>query len=88
MVVEYETEQTVLKYLLREVKSLTEQSYASVGPGAGRFTIQARWGSHVLVAETPAEVVRGMREGRLDENQWVRAARIELDARPIEPDLR
>jgi hypothetical protein len=88
MVVEYETEQTVLKYLIREVKSLTEQSYGSVGPTAGKFTIQARWGSHVLVAETPMEVVRGMREGRLDEGQWVRAARIELDARPIEPDLR
>jgi len=88
MRVEYETEQTALKYVLREVKSLTEQSYASVGGTAGSFTIQARWGSHVLVAETPLEVVRGMREGRLDEGQWVSAARIALDARPIEPDLR
>ncbi len=88
MVLDYQSEQYVLRYLLREVKSLTEQSFANIGGTAGSFMVQARYGNHLLVAQTPVAVVRGLREGRLDDTQWVRAATITLDGQAISPDLR
>jgi len=88
MVLDYQSQQYVLRYLLREVKSLTEQSFANIGAAAGSFIIQARYGNHLLVTQTPTEVVRGLRDGRLDDAQWVRAATITLDGQAISPDLR
>jgi hypothetical protein len=88
MVLDYQTQQYVLRYLIREVKSLTQQSFANVGQTVGSFMVQARFGNHILVAQTPMEVARGLREGRLDDSQWVRAASITLDGQTILPDMR
>ncbi len=87
MVLEYQTQQYIFKYLAREIRSLTEQNYDAVGQSVSRFMVQARYGNHLMVVETPMEVVRGLKNGRLDEAQWLRAAKLTLDGKAIEPAL-
>ena len=88
LITEYRTQQHIFKYLAREIKNVTLQSYAAVGPTVGSFMVQARYGNHLLIVETPMEVARGLIEGRLDEQQWLRAANVTLDGTPIQPVLR
>ncbi len=87
VVLDYETRQYVLRYLVQEVRSLTEQTFANVGGTAGSFMVQARYGNHLLVVETPVAVARGLRDGRYDEKVWARQAKMSLDGRAISPEL-
>jgi len=87
MVLEYQTQQYIFKYLVREIMSLTEQNFDNYGQGVKRFMVQARYGNHLMVVDTPMEVVRGLKSGRLDERQWLRAATLTLDGQPIQPTL-
>jgi len=85
MVLEYSTQRYILKYLVRELKSLTEQSFSTVGATAKSFMVQARYGNHLMVVETPMEVVRALKTGRIDDKQWARQAKFTLDGTVIQP---
>ena len=85
MVLEYSTQRYILKYLVREIKNLTEQSFATVGTSAKSFMVQARYGNHLMVVETPMEVVRALKTGRIDDKQWSKQAKFTLDGTQIQP---
>jgi hypothetical protein len=85
MVLEYSTQRYILKYLVKELKSLTEQGFSNVGQSASSFMVQARYGNHLMVVETPMEVVRALKNGRIDDKQWARQAKFTLDGTVIQP---
>ena len=87
VVLEYNTQRYILKYLVREMRSLTEQMFAAVGPGGGPFVVQARYGNHLMVVNTSMEVVRALRAGRIDEKQWAKGAFFTLDGVSVRPAL-
>jgi hypothetical protein len=87
VVLEYNTQRYIQKYLVHEIRGLTEQAFAAVGPGGGPFMVQARYGNHLMVVETSMEVARALRMDRIDEKQWSRQARFTLDGTPIQPAL-
>jgi hypothetical protein len=76
-----------LSYLAREIRNVTIQNYSVVGPTVGSFLVQARYGNHLIVVETPMEVAKRLKNGDMDEKQWVKLARITLDGKPIQPVL-
>jgi len=87
MVLEYSTQRYILKYLVKELKSLTEQSFNTYGSAAKSFMVQARYGNHLMVVETPMEVVRALKTGRIDDKQWARQAKFTLDGSEIQPSF-
>ena len=87
MVTEYRTQRYILKYLLKEVRQLTEQNFATAGDTVGTYMVQARYGVHLLVVESPMETVRALRQGRVDDARWLRASTVILDGREIRPEL-
>ncbi len=84
-VLEYETMQYVFKYLAREVRMLTQQSFQATGTGVARYIVRAQYGGRLLEVVTPMEVARDLASGRLDDRRWLRASRVTLDGEEIEP---
>lgn len=84
-VLEYETMQYVFKYLAREVRMLTQQSFQAVGASVERYTVRAQYGDHILEVVTPTAVARDLAAGRLDDRRWLRASQVALDGEAIEP---
>jgi len=87
MVLEYTTQRYILKYLVKELKSLTEQSFNTYGTSASPYMVQARYGNHLMVVETAMEVVRALKTGRIDDKQWARQAKFTLDGSEIQPSF-
>jgi hypothetical protein len=86
-VLEYTTQQYVVRYLAREIGKLTGEVFGSVGGAVKVVVVQARYGNHLMVVETPVEVARGLREGRIGEKRWLEGSKVSLDGAVIEPRL-
>ena len=86
-VLEYTTQQYIVRYLAREIGRLTSEVFGTVGGGIRMVVVQARYGNHLMVVETPIEVAKALREGRIGEKRWLEASKASLDGTAIEPKL-
>ena len=86
-VLEYTTQQYIVKYLAKEIGRLTGEVFGSVGGGIRTVVVQARYGNHLMVIETPLEVARALKEGRIGEKRWLEASKAVLDGTAIEPKV-